>query len=133
DGMLHRAGLPIGRKTYTFPEVIHAARAAGVTLEYRAGATRSVIHAELTAGRPVISLLRYGEISGNQDDFDGAHFWLCIGFDLDAVYVHDPNWWEPRRAEGAARRIPNAEFDRAIGEPLRETGNQPFQALLYRG
>lgn len=130
DAMLLNAKLPVGRKSYYFNEIIVAGWGVGVNLVARSGIARGAILAELAQGRPVIPLLRYGEISGNQDDFDGAHFWLCVGADADAVYVHDPNWWQPRRSEGAFRRIPNAEFDAAIGDALRATGNNPYQALF---
>ena len=130
DAMLKKAGLPVGRLSYTFAEIILAARAVGVQLAARQNVTRPLICDELLKGCPVIPLLRYNEISGNQDDFAGAHFWLCVGFDKTHMIVNDPNWWQPRRDEGAFRRIPNAEFDAAIGEALRATGNLPYQSLF---
>lgn len=130
DAMLKKAGLPVGRLSYTFAEIILAARAVGVQLAARQNVTRSMICDELLKGCPVIPLLRYNEISGNQDDFAGAHFWLCVGFDKTHMIVNDPNWWQPRRDEGAFRRILYAEFDAAIGEALRPTGNLPYQSLF---
>lgn len=130
DAMLRRAGLPVGRKSYTFAEIIRAAGAVGVRLITRSGATWEVIRDELAVGSPVISLLRYGKISGNQDDFEGAHFWLCVGFDATHVICHDPNWWGARRLEGAFRRVPIEEFRAAIGTALLETGNGVHQSLF---
>lgn len=130
DAMLLRAGLPIGRLSYTFQQIILAASAVGLKLAFHAWSTRSAICAELAVGRPVITLLRYGEISGNQDDFDGAHFWTCVGFDAEAVYVNDPDWWTPRREEGHNRPINVLEFDEAIGEALLATGNGAYQSLF---
>lgn len=130
DSMLRSAGLPVGRLSYSFNQIILAARSVGLNLVYRGGATWDVIRAELDAGRPVISLLRYSEISGNQDDFAGAHFWTVIGYQGEFVYVNDPDWWQPRRDEGARRIVPLAEFESAIGALLLETGNQAFQALV---
>lgn len=132
DAMLQRAGLPIGRMTYTFNEIILAASSVGLALAHRPNVTRSAICAELYAGRPVITLLRYGEISGNQDTFDGAHFWTCVGFASVSrlMVVNDPNFWGERRGEGHKRCIPYAEFENAIGDALRATGNQPYQSLF---
>lgn len=132
DGMLLRAGLPIGRLSYTFQQIILAARSVGLQLAARQNVTRSAICAELDAGRPVITLLRYGEISGNQDSFDGAHFWVESGYDSSTkqMIVHDPNWWKPKREQGKNRRIPFDEFDEAIGDALRATDNQPYQSLF---
>ncbi|MEP7293496.1 MAG: C39 family peptidase, partial [Chloroflexota bacterium] len=126
DEMLRLAGLPIGRHTYDFPEVIRAASAVGVRLKYFYPATWSIIRAELKATRPVISLLRYGKISNNQDDFDGSHFWTCVGFDDEHVYVNDPNFWGDQRERGAMRQIPLVEFKQAIGPALLPTGNKAY-------
>ncbi|HVU13731.1 MAG TPA: C39 family peptidase [Phototrophicaceae bacterium] len=130
DEMLQKAWLPIGRYIYDFPDVIKAAQAVGVTLSYQYPATWKEIKLELDAHRPVITLLRYGVISGNQDDFDGSHFWTVIGYDDTGVFVNDPDWWLPRRDEGANRHIPMAEFTKAIGTPLLQTGNKPYQSLF---
>ncbi len=130
DEMLLKAKLPIGRHYYDFPDVILAAQTVGLKLNYCYPANWNVIRAELLAGRPVISLLRYGMITHNQDDFDGSHFWLCIGFDDQFVYVNDPNFWGTERGRGAMRPVPLAEFNKAIGPALLPTGNKPYQSLL---
>lgn len=130
DGMLRAAELPVGRLTYDFKEIISAGRAVGLPLVARQNIRRSDICAELRAGNPVITLLRYSQISGNQDDFAGAHFWVEVGYDDTHMIVHDPDWWQPRQDEGAFRRIPHAEFDAAIGVALLETGNAAWQSLF---
>lgn len=131
DQMLREAKLPVGRLVYDFPDVIGAAKAVGLTLKYHYPATWTTIHAELKAGRPVIPLLRYGMISHNQDDFGGAHFWTCVGYDDENVYVNDPDWWGELRAKGAMRKIPLAQFKKAIGPALLSTGNQPYQSIFF--
>jgi hypothetical protein len=130
DQMLKEAGLPIGRHIYDFPDVIRAGKAVGLRLRYHYPSPWNFIRAELKAGRPVITLLRYGMISHNQDDFDGSHFWTCIGYDDDNVYVNDPNFWGAYREKGAMRCIPLKEFKKAIGPALLPTGNQPYQSIL---
>jgi hypothetical protein len=131
DEMLRLAQLPIGRHSYDFPEVIRAASAVGLKLKYHYPATWPVIKAELKATRPVISLLRYGKISNNQDSFDGSHFWTCVGYDDKHVYVNDPNFWGDQRDRGAMRPIPLTEFMKAIGPALLPTGNKAYQSLFF--
>jgi hypothetical protein len=130
DEMIVKSGIGIGRYVYDFPEVIRAGRVVGLRLTYRSAATWPVILSELKAHRPVVSLLRYGVISGNQDDFDGSHFWTCIGYDDDHVYVNDPNFWGNYRSQGECRPIPLDEFKQAIGPALLPTGNQAYQSIL---
>jgi len=130
DEMLTKANLPIGRYVYDFPDVIRAAEVVGLKLQYHCPATWEVILAELKANRPVISLLRYGMISNNQDDFDGTHFWTCIGYDDENVYVNDPDYWGEYRDKGAMRRVPIAEFEQAIGPALLPTGNAAYQSIF---
>lgn len=130
DALLKRAELPAGRQTYTFNELIHAASVVGLKMRHVADATWDVIRAEVDAGRPVIPLLRYGELSGNQDTFTGAHFWVVVGREPGVVIVNDPNFWSARRNEGYQRRVPLAEFERAIGKSLNATNNMAYQALV---
>lgn len=130
DAMITASKLPAGRHSYTVIEVISAARSVGLQLIYQPSSDWPHIREELDAGRPVITLLRYGEISGNLDKFVGAHFWVVIGYDGDTVYVNDPDWWRPHREGGHARHIPLAEFERAIGDALKQTGNQPHQSIF---
>lgn len=133
DAMLLKSKLPIGRKTYDFNEIIRAGQAVGLELYHRSGATWDVLRNELILGNPVISLLRYGKISGNLDDFDGPHFWLLVGFTPDSVIVHDPNWWEPHRAKGMYRQVPLGEFKNAISvDALKPTGNNGYQSLFVK-
>jgi hypothetical protein len=69
-------------------------------------------------------------VSGNQDDFDGSHFWVLLGYNEDSVYVNDPDWWGDERARGAMRRIPLDEFQKAIGPALEPTGNKAYQSIF---
>lgn len=131
DQIIEGARLPIGAHSYSFNQLLTAASYVQCPMVFRPGATWPLIEAHLTTmHKPVISLLRYGEISGNQDDFDGAHFWVVVGFDGENVITNDPNWWGERRMEGYRRKIPLLEFKTAIGSPLVYTGNQAYQSLF---
>lgn len=132
DEMIRKANLPIGQHTYDFPQVIQAANAVGLTLLYHYPARQGEIEAELVAGRPAVTLLRYGSFSKNQDDFDGSHFVTVVGFDPDTFIINDPDWWGARRKEGAQRRVPRKEFETAIGLALNPTGNKAWQSLFVK-
>jgi uncharacterized protein YvpB len=131
DQLIRKAGLATGRSLYSFAELMLAGKAVGLNFRYVRPARWDDIRAELDAGRPVIPLLRYGELIGNQDvTFTGGHFLVVVGYDTNGVYVNDSNWWGSRRLEGFRRRIDYDRFERCIGEPLTKTGNSPFQSLF---
>jgi hypothetical protein len=130
DQMIQKANLPIGQHSYDFPDVVKAGAAVGLKLQYTYPATWDVIRKELDATRPTITLLRYGVVADNQDDFDGSHFWTVVGYDSDSVYVNDPDWWGDLRALGAMRRIPLDQFQAAIGPALEPTGNKAYQSIF---
>jgi uncharacterized protein YvpB len=131
DQLIRKAGLATGRSLYSFAELMLAGKAVGLNFRYVRPARWDDIRAELDAGRPVIPLLRYGELIGNQDvTFTGGHFLVVVGYDTNGVYVNDSNWWGSRRLEGFRRRIAYDRFERCIGEPLTKTGNSPFQSLF---
>jgi uncharacterized protein YvpB len=131
DQLIRKAGLATGRSLYSFAELMLAGKAVGLNFRYVRPARWDDIRAELDAGRPVIPLLRYGELIGNQDvTFTGGHFLVVVGYDTNGVYVNDSNWWGSRRLEGFRRRIAYDRFERCIGEALIKTGNNPFQSLF---
>jgi len=121
DALLIKSGLPSGRSTYIFGELIRAGNSIGLKFKYTYPATWIEIKKDIQRGYPVIPLLDYEYLSGNQDvNFKGNHFWVVVGFDENNVIVNDPDWWGVRRSEGYKRKIPLGEFEKAIGA----TGNQ---------
>jgi uncharacterized protein YvpB len=131
DQLIRKAGLATGRSLYSFAELMLAGKAVGLNFRYVRPARWDDIRAELDAGRPVIPLLRYGELIGNQDvTFTGGHFLVVVGYDTEHVICNDSNFWASRRLEGYQRRISHDRFERCIGEALIKTGNNPFQSLF---
>ncbi len=130
DELLRFAELPVQQATYTFAQLMKAGNAVGLRFTYQRPATWDNIRAALIAGQPSITLLKYGEISGNQDTFTGAHFWLNVGYTETEAITHDSNFWQPRRDEGKFRRVPLFEYQKAIGDSLTQTGNMPYQSLF---
>src|SRR5690606_701580 len=131
DQLIHKAGLATGRSLYSFAELMLAGKAVGLNFRYVRPARWDDIRAELDAGRPVIPLLRYGELIGNQDvTFTGGHFLVVVGYDTNGVYVNDSNWWGEKRNKGKNRKISIERFNQSIGNALHKTGNSPFQSLF---
>lgn len=121
DELVRRAGLPSGRLTYSFSELIRVASVVNIKLKYVHPATWETIKAEIDANRPSIPLLDYEFLHNSQDThFKGNHFWVVIGHDTAGVFVNDPDWWGVHREEGHNRHIPYLDFSNAIAA----TGNQ---------
>lgn len=66
---------------------------------------------------PAIALVHYGSIPDRLDQhYTAGHWMVVIGVDAEAVTVHDPDWFDPHRDEGANRRIPLAVFEQALAD-----------------
>ena len=102
-------------------QLMRVGESYGAPLEFRKGWQLADLRARIDLARPVIALVHYGAFSelepgqSTQSPFRGPHFVLVVGYDDDAVIVHDPLWTGPRREEGAFRRWPNAVWARAWG------------------
>ncbi|MFN8452725.1 MAG: C39 family peptidase [Anaerolineae bacterium] len=101
-----------------------------MTLKYHYPATWTTIHAELKAGRPVILLLRYGMISTIRM-ISAARTWTCVGYDDENVYVNDPDWWGELRAKGAMRKIPLAQFKKAIDQRCSRPATSRISRIFF--
>jgi len=103
----------------------------GLKLVYRQDAKLPVVLAELDAGRPVISLIRYANLKGRQNQrFRGGHFVVVVGYNEREIILNDPDWWGSKRGGGAGFRVPRAEFEGAIGLDNWKAGNSPYQAVF---
>ncbi|MBI5671547.1 MAG: C39 family peptidase [Chloroflexi bacterium] len=123
----------IGPKQFSkFPQLIQAGRQYGLEMLYTRPATLDRMQHELEMGRPVLALLHYGSLKKRQFmNFTGGHFVVVVGYNPDEFIIHDPYWTGARRSEGAALRVPRAEFDTAVGPVgAGKAGNMPYQALF---
>jgi len=82
------------------------------------------------ADKPLVALVKYGDLGSSRQDlnYPGLHWLVVVGFDAGNVFVHDPDYWGDRRAEGHARPISRVVFDAAWGNTLPDAINR--QALV---
>lgn len=118
----------IGPRGFSTPATLErVGRKYGLTMEIvTKTATVTRIKSELSAGYPVVCLLIYGRITGNQSKFTGGHFMVAVGYDTNNILMHDPLWSGTRVQEGAFRLIPNAQLEAAMqpGSPYFSIPNQ---------
>lgn len=122
----------MGPARFSFPaQLVRVAGRYGLKLVESRDATLKRVLAEVGAGRPVISLVRYGSISNRQNlGFRGGHFIVVVGYDDQYIYANDSDWWGDLRAQGAGLPIPRGEFERAIGVDSWKAGNPPYWGVF---
>ena len=125
DVVFHRTGAAADGYV-SMAQLMRAAESYGTPLEFRKGWDLAQLRAALDRAQPVIALVHYGAFSelapgvSTQSSFGGPHFVLVVGYDDEAVVVHDPLWTGSRREEGAYRRWPNAVWLAAWGQCHRD-------------
>lgn len=109
-------------------QLIAAAGQHGLKLHRRAPMTIFDLENQIRLGNPFIALIRYTDFGSIRQDlaYTGLHWVVVVGFDVDSVYVNDPDYWGARRLEGRGRAIPRHLFERAWGNTLPD-------AMAYQG
>jgi len=119
DAVFHRTGAAADGYV-SMAQLMRAGESYGVPLDFRQGWGLAQLHAALDEARPAIALVHYGVFSAldgsTQSRFAGPHFVLVVGYDAEAVVVHDPLWTGSRRQEGAYKRWANAVWLDAWGQ-----------------
>lgn len=129
------AGMTPNRR-FTLPaDLIRSAGLHGVTLERRLPCALSDLSREIDIGRPVIALIRYGDLGDLRQDrnYDDGHWVVVVGVNNDSVFIHDPDWQFPRREGGRALPVPRAIFESAwacVKPDGKSDGNTPNQCLM---
>jgi hypothetical protein len=137
DEVATSAGQPTagwGRWSTKASQLMQGGLRHGVSLVYRRPLDLDRIKEEIENGDPVIALVHYDIIAKtgeNQDDFDGAHWVLVVGYDDESIVMHDPDFWGERRNEGAFRHVPIDIFTEALETPAggNRYGNQGLIVL----
>lgn len=112
-------------KALLFRDIERALASFGITAYHKRPIYIPQIKAELTLGHPMVILANYSVVRQPQTKFDGAHFFLAVGCDGEAVYVHDPLW---NGDKGAYLRLDDGSLDYAMKQP--GWGNQGYQCLV---
>jgi hypothetical protein len=90
----------------SFTQISNALRMNGVPVELRTGLKLADLSLILFSGRPAILLVRQTvlQLAGlTPETFDGPHFLVAVGVDVNQVYAHDPLRQD---ASGQAQGIP---------------------------
>lgn len=83
----------------------------------------------IDSGIPVLCIIHYGDLPNRQDTgYSGGHAVVGIGYEevdgkITKVYVNDPDFYSPRRNEGASKEYAAADFIKAWQS--KADGNNP--------
>ena len=122
-----------GKWTTGFNHLETGAKFYGITLDYRRPLDIVTLCDFIDDGKPSIALINYGvlgEYLDNQDTYEGGHWVLVVGYDGENIIIHDPDWKDDRRAEGAFRHIPRTVYDLAAGTPKKGYFSKGWQGLV---
>ena len=124
DQVAEAASQEPGSHYADFAQLAKACRVYGVSPEYVRPLRPKHIAQQIGAGRPVLALVKYDEIKGNQDkQYKDAHFVLVVGYSRDTVIFHDPNrLWGQRFGE--FREMPWELFKTALGSTHKLASNR---------
>jgi hypothetical protein len=95
----------------TVAQLQKAIKALGYESKWLINQAPNNIKSYIDQGIPVIPLVRYKDLQSKQDDFEGPHFMVIVGYREDGYFVNDPNFWEPLRGHGDHHFYTNTEFN----------------------
>ena len=111
-------------------DVIALAAKHGVTLSLTGSLSIALITAEIDVGRPPFALISYVPLLGRENQGDKfGHFVLITGYDLNNIYLNDPDWWtqgSTNRDQGHNWQVPIAQFTLAMSQ-----SPAPYQGGLF--
>lgn len=103
---LYRATGTEPGKYIGFGQLQRVASTYDVPFEYSENHRLNDLKSWIDEGKPAIALVKYSAWSqiepgvSTQDTFTGPHFVVVVGYGDGDIYINDPNYWPPRRAEG---------------------------------
>lgn len=131
DEVAVACGQPAGSRWADFVQLGRGARHYGLVPHYRRPLGWGEIVAEIEAGCPVLALIKYNVLPGNQDSYAGAHFVLVVGYSEDGVIFHDPDRLSGDEF-GEFREVERSAFLEALGSTSKTPGNTfDNQGLLF--
>ena len=140
DAVFQRTGAAPD-KFISMAQLMRVGESYNAPLEFRKGLNLGELRGYLDLGKPLIALVQYAAFSehqpgvSTQSNFKGPHFVVVVGYDQDAVMVHDPLWANARRDEGAFKKWPTAVWLQAWGRcheycDAQGNCNPDFAALI---
>jgi hypothetical protein len=96
----------IGDAPLSFVQISNTLSAKGLPVELRSGLKLADLSLILFSGRPVIALVKQTVLQAaglTAEKFDGPHYLVVAGMDVDQAFVHDPL---RKDASGQAQGIP---------------------------
>lgn len=126
DDISALCGLGSDKKYTTSTDLASASKKCGLVLDTVTGWTLE----QFAARCPCIVLVHYGTFADRLDqNYTSGHWVVLLGvYDNQAIY-HDPDWWPPRRDEGASRRADIVRFALAMHDCVRD-GNPAGLGLV---
>lgn len=74
-------------------QVVNAAKAFGLSMDWSAGYTLDELKGFIDEGRPPIALIKYGNIPDRVDTkYTGGHYVVVVGYDDQRIYINDPDY-----------------------------------------
>lgn len=77
-------------------QVVNAAKAFGLNMDWQAGYTLDILKTFIDNGQPPIALIKYGNIPDRVDrNFAGGHYVVVVGYDdaTHRVFINDPDYY----------------------------------------
>jgi len=113
DSLSIGCGLSPAKRSTTGFDLRGVARQRGLNLEIVSGWTLDNFANHL----PAIVLVHYGSLPNRIDaNYTAGHWVVVTAVTLNTVTFHDPDWWPPRRDEGANRILQRAVFEKAVAD-----------------
>jgi len=129
DDISKACGMGPNKKHSTTADLIGVAKKFALALEAVSGWTLE----QFAARTPCIVLVHYGTFQDRLDQgYIGSHWVVLLGVRDNTVVFHDPDWWEPRRLEGASRHVDTVRFALAMHDCIRD-GNSSGTGLVMSG
>jgi hypothetical protein len=126
DDISRTCGLGPAKKYTTAGDLVNAARAYGLELAPVSGWTLE----QFAARTPCIVLVHYSVFKDRQDvNYTNGHWVVLLGVRDHTAIFHDPDWWTPRRNEGASRKVDTIIFAMGMHDCIQD-GNSSGTGLV---
>jgi hypothetical protein len=122
-----------GGGAVSYSEMIQGTAYYGFDSNQFTGWQISDLRNQIDNGRPVIVVVHYGDLP-RLDTYTGAHWMVVKGFSTDgnSIILHDPDYWDEYRDQGANRVFSIDTFDTAWND-CSQDGNPNRSGIMVSG